>query len=251
MLEQLDGERRPGLRVPYFVGPLIVAAYVGYRLSEHAVHSWDVAVALDPDARIDAGAVPALWARLGLAAERFNGAGARRASARTEIVLQPTDGASAVTVRISEDALTWEPGEATGTARVRDRSSRSYGSSTAGSTRTAGRTTGWRCPADRTSAPSGRSSRGTERTPVSRRDPERTRVGGRVRPCPRECVRRPQASRMWICSPCGLKSASSSTGSVLALAMPWGVLVSNSAASPGPSVVTLSPSFRCSVPART
>ncbi len=34
-----------------------LAGFLGLRLSEHATHTWDIAVALDPDARIEPGAV--------------------------------------------------------------------------------------------------------------------------------------------------------------------------------------------------
>ena len=43
---------------------LDLAGFLGMRLSEHAVHTWDVAVALDPDARIAPEAVGLLTVRL-------------------------------------------------------------------------------------------------------------------------------------------------------------------------------------------
>jgi uncharacterized protein (TIGR03083 family) len=43
---------------------LDLAGFLGMRLSEHAVHTWDVAVARDPDARIAADAVGLLAVRL-------------------------------------------------------------------------------------------------------------------------------------------------------------------------------------------
>jgi uncharacterized protein (TIGR03083 family) len=109
-LERLDGDQRRDLRVPYFVGPLTVAEYVGYRLSEHAVHTWDVAVALDPGARIDPAAVPVLWARLGRIAERFTSAETRQALAPADVTFRPTDGMEPATLRITADSLAWLPG---------------------------------------------------------------------------------------------------------------------------------------------
>lgn len=91
ILDRLDARQRRELNVPYFVGPLTVAQYAGYRLSEHAVHTWDLAVALDPDARIDATAVPVLVARLGLIATRFHHEPTRRRLAPLRIALTPTD----------------------------------------------------------------------------------------------------------------------------------------------------------------
>jgi hypothetical protein len=43
---------------------LDLAGFLGMRLSEHAVHTWDVAVVIDPDARIAPDAVGLLAVRL-------------------------------------------------------------------------------------------------------------------------------------------------------------------------------------------
>jgi hypothetical protein len=65
----LDAEQLRSVRVPYFAGLPSIGEYAGYRLSEHAVHTWDVAVALDPAATIPAAEVDLLWQRLDLAGE--------------------------------------------------------------------------------------------------------------------------------------------------------------------------------------
>lgn len=55
--ESLDDEQRARLRLPVFGMDLDVAGLARMRLGEHAVHTWDVAVALDPAATIEPDAV--------------------------------------------------------------------------------------------------------------------------------------------------------------------------------------------------
>jgi uncharacterized protein (TIGR03083 family) len=71
LLDSLDAAQRASARVPYFAGLLSVTDYAGYRLSEHSVHGWDIAVALDPTATIPADELRLLWKRLDLVATRF------------------------------------------------------------------------------------------------------------------------------------------------------------------------------------
>lgn len=56
--ESVDAEQLAGLRMS--MGPLELdgPAILRMRLSEHALHSWDIAVALDPAAVVEAAAVP-------------------------------------------------------------------------------------------------------------------------------------------------------------------------------------------------
>ena len=52
-IESLTPEQRAGFQVAMFGPvPMDLAGFLGMRLSEHALHSWDVAVALDPAARV-------------------------------------------------------------------------------------------------------------------------------------------------------------------------------------------------------
>jgi uncharacterized protein (TIGR03083 family) len=118
LLQGLTPGQRRHLRVPYFVGPLDVAEYTGYRLSEHAVHTWDVAVALDPSARLAPGTAAVLWARLGLIAGRFHAADVRVRLAPADVTLRPTDGAPAATLVIRPDTVALVDGDH-GTAQVR------------------------------------------------------------------------------------------------------------------------------------
>jgi len=51
-LESLDDDERERFRLQMFGMDVDIAALARMRLSEHAIHSWDVAVALDPSARV-------------------------------------------------------------------------------------------------------------------------------------------------------------------------------------------------------
>jgi len=57
-LQQVDDDRRAALMVS--VGPAHrrFPGFVSLRLNEHLLHTWDVEVALDPDAVLQAHAVP-------------------------------------------------------------------------------------------------------------------------------------------------------------------------------------------------
>ncbi|MBX6751052.1 MAG: maleylpyruvate isomerase N-terminal domain-containing protein [Micromonosporaceae bacterium] len=55
--EALDADQRSRLRFASFVGEVDADRLARLRLNEHAVHTWDVAVALDPTATIGAEAV--------------------------------------------------------------------------------------------------------------------------------------------------------------------------------------------------
>jgi uncharacterized protein (TIGR03083 family) len=81
-LESLDPDERASMRLQMFGMDLDVSALAGMRLGEHAVHSWDVAVALDPSATIAADAVNLLVDRVGQLAARSGKPGGRQLSAR-------------------------------------------------------------------------------------------------------------------------------------------------------------------------
>lgn len=55
--ESLDADQRSSLRFASFAGEVEADRLAQLRLNEHAVHTWDVAVALDPSATIGAEAV--------------------------------------------------------------------------------------------------------------------------------------------------------------------------------------------------
>ena len=64
-LESLDDDERKRFRLQMFGMDVDIAALARMRLSEHAIHSWDVAVALDPSARVAPEAVGLLIDTIG------------------------------------------------------------------------------------------------------------------------------------------------------------------------------------------
>jgi uncharacterized protein (TIGR03083 family) len=77
--EALDPEQRARFHLDLFGMELDLVGLVRMRLGEHAVHTWDVAVALDPTATLDPDAVRLLVDSLGqLAARTGKGEGAKR-----------------------------------------------------------------------------------------------------------------------------------------------------------------------------
>ena len=64
-LEQLTDEELAGIRLDFFGRQLDAAGLVRMRLSEHAMHTWDVAVASDPAATVLPAAVPEALAQIG------------------------------------------------------------------------------------------------------------------------------------------------------------------------------------------
>ena len=109
-LEALDDEQLRSLRLRAFGTDLDAAGLARLRLSEHAVHSWDVAVALDPAATLAADAVDLLVDTLGPLAARSGKPAGRQLRVRISttspvrhfmldagdtVTLTPTEGDSA------------------------------------------------------------------------------------------------------------------------------------------------------------
>jgi uncharacterized protein (TIGR03083 family) len=80
--EALDDEQRESLLLRAFGMDLDAAGLARMRLSEHALHSWDVAVALDPAATLAADAVSLLVDTLGPLAARSAKPGGRQLRVR-------------------------------------------------------------------------------------------------------------------------------------------------------------------------
>lgn len=91
LLDSIGTGQRTSLRVPYFAGPLDLASYAGYRLSEQAVHAWDVMVALDGRTVLAAPDVALLWERIDLVATRFRRADTLTRLAPQRVRMQLTD----------------------------------------------------------------------------------------------------------------------------------------------------------------
>jgi uncharacterized protein (TIGR03083 family) len=83
--ESLDADQRARLRFASFVGEVEADRLALLRLNEHAVHTWDVAVALDPTATIGPEAVGLVADNLALVAG-FSG----KAEALAGVVVQVT-----------------------------------------------------------------------------------------------------------------------------------------------------------------
>lgn len=91
-LENL-GDQLDDLEFVLFGGAMTVDAtgFVAMRLSEHAMHTWDVAVALDPSATVDDDAVGLLIDRLPQMAERLGKATAIAGGLPMSVTLDTTD----------------------------------------------------------------------------------------------------------------------------------------------------------------
>jgi len=76
--ESLTDDERARLRLKAFGRDLDVTAVAGMRLSEHAMHTWDVAVALDPAATVEPDAVALLVDTVGQVAPRGKADGQHR-----------------------------------------------------------------------------------------------------------------------------------------------------------------------------
>jgi uncharacterized protein (TIGR03083 family) len=91
------------------IGPLELdaPAFVAMRLNEHAMHTWDVEVALDPAATLPPDATPLIVDNLDLLA-RFT---ARPTGADRTIVVHTTDPARAFTVTLAPERATFAAGD--------------------------------------------------------------------------------------------------------------------------------------------
>lgn len=101
-LERVTAEERAA--ATFAMGPMELDFdnYVGMRLNEHALHTWDVAVALDPTATVPDDVARLVAANLTLIA-RFT---ARPTGASTTITIASPAGAQGLTVELTPDAAT-------------------------------------------------------------------------------------------------------------------------------------------------
>ncbi len=68
LLDGLDGDQIESYRMQFLGSEVDLAGFGRLRLSEHAVHSWDISVALDPSAKLALDAVELLVDHLGMVA---------------------------------------------------------------------------------------------------------------------------------------------------------------------------------------
>jgi len=104
-LESMTDDERAGFR--FAMGPMEfdIDGFVGLRLNEHALHLWDIEVALDPTATLAPGSVAAVADNLGLIV-RFSG---RPVSAARSITLVTTDPARAFVATLGPDQVELVP----------------------------------------------------------------------------------------------------------------------------------------------
>ena len=113
-LDELGDDEWAQLR--FVLGPLEVdtSAFVGLRVNEHVMHTWDVEVALDPGATLSSEHAALLVDNLELIA-RFTGT---PTGARRTIGIRTTDPDRSFTVTLSPDAATLTPVAALSAADV-------------------------------------------------------------------------------------------------------------------------------------
>jgi uncharacterized protein (TIGR03083 family) len=113
MLENLD-DRLDGLELTLFGGMHMDAVgFLGMRLSEHAIHAWDVAVALDPGAQVDPEAVQLLVDRIPMTAGRAGKAELAGDDRPLTVVVRTSDPARTFEVAV-DDAVVVSELEASG-----------------------------------------------------------------------------------------------------------------------------------------
>lgn len=111
-LEQL-GDRLEELEFVVFGSVRTDAAgFVGTRLSEHALHVWDVAVALDPTASVDGEAAALLVDRLPTMVARIGHAAAAGPHRPFDVTIATTEPTRRFTLHV-DDAVTLTPAEKT------------------------------------------------------------------------------------------------------------------------------------------
>ena len=97
-LENLDERQLSTLHLSMFGMEMDAAGLARMRLSEHALHTWDVAVALDPTAKVDPGAVALLIDNLGPTAGRTG----QPAGATLRIQVATTDPARTLLLEVGD-----------------------------------------------------------------------------------------------------------------------------------------------------
>jgi uncharacterized protein (TIGR03083 family) len=120
--EGIDEQERLSLLLPFFTGPTPVGQVLMFRLTEHALHSWDVRVLDDPQATVLPAAVPLLLELTAMTAQWAAKPAAvdLGGPARLAITLTEPDREFVFTVADgqAELAVDADAGEATGTLRI-------------------------------------------------------------------------------------------------------------------------------------
>ncbi|GAA3393084.1 maleylpyruvate isomerase N-terminal domain-containing protein [Cryptosporangium minutisporangium] len=110
-VEALDADQRASLTFALWSGPSDVAGFVSSRLSEHAVHVWDVEVMLDPSATVLPDAVGIV---LDVAQQLVRFAGKPGPAGRIHVTLTDPDREYALVLGEQVALEPWDGGESTG-----------------------------------------------------------------------------------------------------------------------------------------
>ena len=105
LIDSLTAEERDRFRSPFGPLELDLAGFVGFRLNEHALHTWDVAVTFDPAAAVPADAAAVVMDSLPTIA-RFAG---KPTGADRVIAIATTGPERHVTVTLRPDGVAFEP----------------------------------------------------------------------------------------------------------------------------------------------
>ena len=98
---ELSPQQAEAFRVQMFVGEVDLAGFLLVRLGEHAVHTWDVRVALDPAATLPADAAELLVPRLSEIASRSGRAG----DADLNIAVRTSEPERQLSLRVSPEGV--------------------------------------------------------------------------------------------------------------------------------------------------
>lgn len=106
-LESLTDEERAGFR--FSLGPMTLdlTGFVGLRLNEHALHTWDIDVVIDPDATLSPDATQFVVDNLGMIA-RFAGKGT---GTEHEITVRTSEPRRDFVIDLGADAVSLTPAE--------------------------------------------------------------------------------------------------------------------------------------------
>jgi uncharacterized protein (TIGR03083 family) len=114
LVESLRDPRYADLVVPWFLGPVDRIGYATARLSEHAVHTWDVVVAVQPGATVSADAVEIILPNVARLAGRVAKPNGR--TGRIHVIAGEHE--YALTLGEPSSMVPWDGGEATATLRI-------------------------------------------------------------------------------------------------------------------------------------
>jgi uncharacterized protein (TIGR03083 family) len=116
LIESLRDDKYADVVIQFFMGPVDRFTYASFRLGEHAVHTWDVAVAVQPGATVSPDAVeiilPGIARLVGFTAKP-NGR-----TARIHVTTSEPAHEYALTIGEQSSMVPWDGGESTGSLEI-------------------------------------------------------------------------------------------------------------------------------------